>query len=211
MQQIVIETAKHTHDKGFVYSAWQAFPSSAKGLTLAVIAAERMMNIDAYHIPHADIRISFKDGQQSDQLADAKFFDLIKHHRHRFDILESCERIMTTRAAASIERTNKIKIVRAAVEDLIEAGFSISFGENICVRNADWTAKYIAEADLNATVIVHKTDGRGRVQNVGHIQFVDGANHEIFGVRFGPFDDFLDRAFGLINEANDYGEITDYV
>ncbi|WP_173995756.1 hypothetical protein [Agrobacterium tumefaciens] len=211
MKTIVIETAKFTADKGFVYQAFQHFPSSAKGLTLAVIAAERMMQIEAYHIAHADIRVTFKDGQtDGGQLDDAQLFKLIERHRHNWSILKECAEVMDGRAAVSIERTNKIKIARAAIEDMIEAGYSFNAGSVEWSKNADEIMKQIVAADLDITLIVSHAP-KGRTQMAGYIVLEDGKDHEIFARAIGPglFEDELYRAFGLINEANDDGEISD--
>lgn len=101
METIAIEVATYNNQsKQFDFRIQHRFPSTAKGLALAVIAAERMMNIDAHHLAFAEIVIKFMSNDEvGEQLDDVKFFELIEHHRARLSILAECLAITNDRAA----------------------------------------------------------------------------------------------------------------
>ncbi|MBA1343892.1 hypothetical protein [Rhizobium sp. WYCCWR 11146] len=125
-QHISIETAKFCDVHGFHYVTFSRFPSTPKGLALAVVASDRMMSIDAYQQAHSDINVmfyldEFDDGKKLD---DDKLFELIGRHKAGFSIITDCKRVFEDRAQ---RREDKIQsIIRAAVEDLINAGFALS-------------------------------------------------------------------------------------
>jgi hypothetical protein len=96
MQTIVIETARFDEQKSdFVYSTHHRFPRNAKGLTLAVIAADRLMQIEASHTAFADITIRFEGLDLDDnRLDDAKMFELIGSHKAGYPIIKDCFEII---------------------------------------------------------------------------------------------------------------------
>ncbi|TBF89148.1 hypothetical protein [Rhizobium leguminosarum] len=126
MKQIAIETAKFCDVHGFHYDTISRFPSTPKGLALAVVAADRMMAIDAYQQAHSDIKVmfyrdEFDDGQQ---LEDDRLFYLISRQKAGWPIITDCRVVFEDR-----ERTRKQTmqaVVIAAVQDLIAAGFTLT-------------------------------------------------------------------------------------
>lgn len=126
MQHIAIETAKFCDVHGFHYDTFSRFPSTPKGLALAVVAADRMMTIDAYQQAHSDIKVmfyhdEFDDGQQLD---DDRLFYLISRQKAGWSIITDCRVVFEER-----ERTRKKTmqaVIIAAVQDLIVAGFTLT-------------------------------------------------------------------------------------
>lgn len=96
MQKIVIEVARYNEQKSeFVVSNWHHFPCNAKGLTLAIIAADRMMQIEAHHTAFADISIRFEGVEVDDnRLDDGKMFELIRCYKAGFPIAKDCLEII---------------------------------------------------------------------------------------------------------------------
>ncbi|WP_429819159.1 hypothetical protein [Ensifer sp. B1-9] len=97
MQKIVIEVARYNEQKSeFVISNWHHFPCNAKGLALAIIAADRMMQIDAHHTAFADIAIKFEGGfvPELEYLDAGKMFELIGRHKAGFPIIKDCLEII---------------------------------------------------------------------------------------------------------------------
>ncbi len=106
MEHIAIEIA--TYDgtkKDFVYGIQHRFPFTAKGLALAVIAAERMMKIDAHHYAYADIGIKFMADEKSGKLLEGrKFFELIGRHRAGLSIIDDCLSLIVEGPEAAANR-----------------------------------------------------------------------------------------------------------
>jgi hypothetical protein len=96
MHTIIIETAHFDAQKSdFVKGVQHRFPCNAKGLTLAIIAANRMMQIEAHHIAFADITIRFEGlGLDEDRLDDTRMFELIGTHKAGISIIKDCQAII---------------------------------------------------------------------------------------------------------------------
>ncbi|ANL74317.1 hypothetical protein AMC83_PA00090 (plasmid) [Rhizobium phaseoli] len=130
MQHIAIETAKFCDVHGFKYESFSRFPSTPKGLALAVVAADRMMTIDAYQVAHSDINVKFylDEFDRGQQLDDDRLFFLISRHKAGFPIITDCRVVFEER---EITRKQTMQaVIIAAVEDLIAAGFTLTVGSD---------------------------------------------------------------------------------
>ncbi|TAT69963.1 hypothetical protein [Rhizobium ruizarguesonis] len=128
-QHIAIETAKFCDVHGFHYDTFSRFPSTPKGLALAVVASDRMMSIDAYQQAHSDINVMFyvNEFDDGEKLDDDKLFELIGRRNAGFSIITDCRRVFEDR---QLRREAKIqRVIRAAVEDLIAAGFALTIDD----------------------------------------------------------------------------------
>lgn len=107
---------------------------------------------------------------------------------------------------AFMEFCNKLYIVRAALEDMIDNDLMISTAGVTRSTDVNQIMFSLTVSGLNSTLTVETLDG----ENVGAIVIEDGAHHEVFASYDQGLAAELDRAFGLINEANDNpGFLTD--
>lgn len=106
-----------------------------------------------------------------------------------------------------IRRNNKRIIAEAALEGLRKSGYTVILTDKSPVQNSKTAIlNEIVKKDFNATLIVFKGPVSANTK-FGHIILEDDDNHDIFRSYALHLAGALDRAFGLINTANDYGDI----
>jgi hypothetical protein len=97
-----------------------------------------------------------------------------------------------------LARLNKLYIIRAAVQDMIDNDLRVSTFKVFLSQDLAEIMCSVAASDLDTVLSVHTLDG----QKIGDIRLNDEDDHKVFVSWEPSLSEELDRALDLIDEVN---------
>ncbi|MDM9628559.1 hypothetical protein QTL95_21915 [Rhizobium sp. S152] len=101
--------------------------------------------------------------------------------------------------ASHIERLNKLYIIQAAIEDMVDNDLRVTTEHIVQSDDVQEIMSVVEASALSATLTITTLDG----MMIGEVHLEDAEHHSVFGRWETSLARELDRAFELIEEANE--------